>query len=157
MVSIWSAPLVKHQIACALPEARNFSCTAGLPLYRTVPLPFIAKASCPGPSRPTMYYTTREYLLGSVVGWSAEIFRFQTHWAIRRRGRGCLENRPPGLGGRPGVSHSLKVVVAFSAVVAAGGEAAVFETASRSRRGRGRCGRVFRSAPCGRPRCGGHA
>jgi hypothetical protein len=41
-----------------------------------------------------------------------------------------------------------------AAVEAAGAQATGFEICVRSRRGRGRCGRAFRSAPCRHGRCG---
>ena len=46
--------------------------------------------------------------------------------------------------------HSLKVVVAVGAVVAACLHAALLETASRCRRGTGRCGPASRAVPCHR-------
>jgi hypothetical protein len=42
----------------------------------------------------------------------------------------------------------------LAAVEVAGAQAAGLEICVRSRRGRGRCGRAFRSAPCRRGRCG---
>ncbi len=46
------------------------------------------------------------------------------------------------------VDHSLKIVSTVPTIVALRPEAAFLESACRSRRGRGRCGRASRQTPC---------
>jgi hypothetical protein len=46
------------------------------------------------------------------------------------------------------------IILPLAPVEAAGAQAAGLEICVRSRTGRGRCGRAFRSAPCRRGRCG---